>query len=152
MNPVLWLGVPWTALLLLALPAAVLFRIRFDFAARAARTLRARPWATRLLGAADLLLVVLLGGAAKGHRLLGVVALVLLLLLALLLFVGLAGAATDLGRRLRPAAPAESAASFALGWLVLAGVPLLPLFGPLVFLWMAAAAVGAPLLASSKGR
>lgn len=146
MNPVLWLGVPWTVLLLLALPTALLFRTRFDYAARAARATEERPWATRLLGAANLLLVVLVAGAAKSRPALGVAALVLLLLLALLLLAGLSGAAITLGRRLRPDAPADSAASFALGWLLLAGVPLLPLFGPLCFLWLAAAAAGAPLL------
>jgi hypothetical protein len=147
MNPVLWLGLPWTVLLLLGLPTAIVVHRRFDLPTRAERTLESRPYVTRLLGAADILLVVLVGSAARAHPAIGVVALVLLLLLGLLLLVGLSAVAISFARLLRadPDVP-DSPAAFTLGWLLLAGLPLLPILGPLYFLWFAAAAVGAPLL------
>jgi hypothetical protein len=135
------------SLLLLALPVAVLFRASTRVPERVAETLTAKPGLSLFLGAANLLLMAILGWAGNMVPLVGILAFLFLVALAIVIFIGLTSVATMIGRRLYGGDPrGNSVGAFTLGWLVLAGLTLLPLVGFLLHLWFAAKGVGAVVL------
>jgi hypothetical protein len=134
-------------LLLAALPLATILRARFALPANVAAVAEERPFVSVLLGAANILLVLLVFAASEGIPALGIVGALLGLALTVALALGLAAVAVGLGRRLfRDEARGESVGAFVLAWLLLAGLPLLPVVGFLVVLWFAARGVGAVML------
>ncbi|MHC4470869.1 MAG: hypothetical protein ACYS99_07875 [Planctomycetota bacterium] len=133
--------------LLAALPLATIVRARFSIPAKVAAAAEERPFFSVLLGAANILLVALVGAAAEGVPALGVVGGLLFLALAVATLFGLTAVSVSLGRRLfRDEARGESVGAFVLAWLLLAGLPLLPWVGFLILLWFAARGIGAVLL------
>jgi hypothetical protein len=139
-------------LLLAGLPLALVA------AARAGRALAAvdaaaaaSPLGSFLAGLGGAAAILLLLAASSTARVLGLAAVLALGVAAIVAFLGLAAEARDLGARLRgrPAAGAGGG-SLALGWVVLAGVPLLPVAGPLALLYLGLRAGGAALLALAR--
>ncbi len=148
------------ALLLLGLPFAVWLAARGgealrDVAGSAARS----PGRSLATGCGAALVTLFLLGASPAHAAVGLVAIAALLGFSGVLFVGLAAEARSLGLALRgtEAAPAEGAhapagGATALGWLVLSGLPLLPLAGFLVALYLGLRGAGAALLTAAARR
>jgi hypothetical protein len=111
-----------------------------------------RTVGARLLGAANIVLVVLVMAASEKASKLQPLALVLFLLLVLVAITGLRGVAANIGRRLfRGEGRGEGVGAFVLAWLLISGVSLFPIFGFAWLLWIMAAAVGAVPLASFGG-
>ncbi len=136
-----------TLLMLLALPFAVVVRT-LGVPEVLCTVVEERPHVSRLVGAADVVLVLVVAGASDTVTFLKPVALVLLLLLLLAAVLGLRAVAVNLGRRLfRDPARGASVGAFTLAWLLLSGLPLLPVLGFAWFLWMAVAGIGAVPLA-----
>jgi hypothetical protein len=139
------------ALVMLAgLPLALLAAARAGGApAKALGALRASPLASAIVGLLAGLGVILLASAAQGLPALGLPLLLVAAAVAAAAFVGLVAEARRLGGELRGRAPGEDpeGGSVALGWLVLAGLPILPVAGPPVWLYLALRGAGASLVA-----
>ncbi len=134
-------------LLLMAFPVALVCRAATNLPARVAATLTERPGAASLLGAANLMLMAILGWAGEQVAILGIISALFLIALAVAVFFGFTSVAVLLGRRLFGGGPrGETVGAFALGWLVLSGLTLLPIVGFLLHLWFAAKGVGAVVL------
>jgi hypothetical protein len=132
------------------LPLALLASARADRAAeRVEGALRSSPVACSLAGFAGGLAVVLLAAAARGIPALGLPLLLVATAMAAASFAGLVAEARRLGREVRGRAAGEGPAggSVAAGWLVLSGLPLLPVAGTFVFLYLALRGGGAVLVA-----
>ena len=84
-------------ILLLALPAAIVFRAGVRLPGRVADTLSARPVVSVLLGVVNVILLVLLATAGQANAAIGLVAAILWLALTVVALIGLCGAATRLG-------------------------------------------------------
>ena len=91
----------------------------------------------------------LLATAGEASPAIGVVAAILWLLFLVVVMVGLCGTATSLARRFRADA---GHGTFALAWLTISGISLLPIFGLLYLLWLVSGAIGGTLLALYTGR
>jgi len=140
-------GLP-ASLLLVALPLAVLARATLSLPGKIAVVLEEKPFACLLLGAANLLLVTLIAGAAGQLRVVKWIVLALVIAYLVAAFLGMTGNAARLGRRLyRNEEKGDGVGAFTLGWLILAGVPLFPVLGLFVLLWFLAKGVGAVILA-----
>ncbi len=141
--------------LLAALPMALLAAARVG--PRLAGILRASrdlPGRSFLVGLLAAVAVLLLAAAAGTSRAFGIPAVLALAAAAVLAFLGLVAEARGLGARLRGRDPAPGevdGGSVAVGWLVIAGLPLLLLAGPLVLLYLALRAAGASVLALAAG-
>jgi len=142
-------------LLLVAMPVALFVAsLAPGLVERAAQYRARRPVVTFLLGLGDTVALIAIGAAmAAIHPGLGVVTLLIAAALLAAAVVGLVGTARDLGDRLlalgeRPASPLRK---LCWGWLLLAGIPLLPILGALVLLYLAPGAVGAGHLAIQGG-
>lgn len=146
MNEQWQAGIAWALVLAAALPLAIVLRISTRIPERVAETLSAKPWIARAIGAADVLLCLLVAKAAPGQPALQAAAFLLWVLLAALALAGLAGVAVELARRLRPAVSAPGPGTYAIAWLLVAGLALLPIFGWLALLWFATGGIGATLL------
>jgi hypothetical protein len=139
--------------MLMALPVALVCRASTNFPARVAATLTEKPGAASLLGAANLMLMAILGWAGEQVAIIGIIGAVFLLALAIAVFLGFTSVAQLLGRRLFSGGPrGDSVGAFALGWLVLSGITLLPIVGFLLHLWFAAKGVGAVVLSLGSGK
>ncbi|MEN8149509.1 MAG: hypothetical protein ABFS86_06780 [Planctomycetota bacterium] len=136
-------------LLLLALPAALAFRAFAKFPDRIADTLSERPVVSVVLGVGNVVLLILLATAGKASPAIAVVAGILWVIFTVVALVGLTGAATNLARRFRTDA---RHGTFALAWLTISGVSLLPILGVLFLLWLVSGAIGGTLLAVYAGR
>ncbi len=133
-------------ILLLAAPAAVLLRATTALPSRVEAGLGARGHGARLLGALLFAAMIALLSAAK-HRGAGA-GTWLALAFGSLLLLGLAVVAVRTGRALfRDPGRGESVGAFVLGWLLLAGLSLLPVLGVLALLWQACLGLGALALA-----
>jgi hypothetical protein len=110
---------------------------------------------TFLLGLGDAIGLLAIGAVlAAVHPALAIVTLLLAAGLLAVAVIGLVGTARDLGDRLlalgdRPASPLRK---LCWGWLLLAGIPLLPVLGALVLLYLAPGAIGAGHLAFHGSR
>ncbi len=142
-------------LLLVAMPVALyVATLAPDLVERAATCRSRRPVVTFLLGLGDTVALLAISAAlAAIHPTLGIIALLIAAALLAAAVVGLVGTARDLGDRLlalgdRPASPLRK---LCWGWLLLAGIPLLPILGALVLLYLAPGAVGAGHLAIQGG-
>jgi len=142
-------------LLLVAMPVALyVASLAPGLVERAAACRARRPVVTFLLGLGDTVALLAIGVAlAAIHPALGIVTLLIAAALLAAAVVGLVGTARDLGDRLlalgdRPASPLRK---LCWGWLLLAGIPLLPILGALVLLYIAPGAVGAGHLAIQGG-
>ncbi len=155
-NPwVLWLTVLPALGLLGALPLALLVaarqRVPAPAAMEGARRLSLRSF---LVGVLAGVAILLLAAAGNSTPMFVPVALLALCAAGVLGFLGLVAEARVLGSELRGlASPAAGAAggSVALGWLVLAGLPLLFGAGFLVLLYMALRSTGATIIALAGG-
>jgi len=136
-------------LLLLALPAVVVYRAFARFPERIADTLGERPVFTVALGVAHVILLVLLATAGEASPAIGVVAAILWLVFLVVVMVGLCGTATKLARKFRADA---GIGTFALAWLTISGISLLPVLGLLYLLWLVSGAIGGTLLTVYAGR
>ena len=158
-KELLGLSLGLSAILLAALPMALLAAA--ESGARLARILEASrtgPVRSFLVGLLAAVSVLLLAAASGTSPAFGVPAVLALATAAILVFFGLAAEARGLGARLRGRDPGPGevdGGSVAVGWLVIAGLPLLILAGPLVLLYLVLRALGAALLvlaATSRGR
>jgi len=141
------------AVLLLALPAAIVFRAGVRLPGRIADTLTDRPVVSVVLGVVNVLLLVLLATAGEAVPAIGVVAGILWLVMMVVALVGLCGAATRLGRRMSgDGVNGDGLGRFTLGWLTISGVSLLPILGFVYFLWLLSGAIGGTLLTLYAGR
>ena len=146
-NSGVGVGIVTAVILLFTLPFATLLRARFSLVLRAAEATESRPYVTVLLGAANVLLVVLVAAASSAVPVIGIVALLLVIALFVGMIFGLCGVAVGLGRRLfRDEGRGESVGAFVLAWLVLSGLALLPWIGFFYLLWLASRGIGAFLL------
>ena len=143
------------ATLLVSLPLALLASARLGgILPRVREAVRATPGRSFLMGflvAVALLLLLTAAGASPFFR---IPALLALVASAFLVFLGLVAEARDLGCALRDRDPTTGSAeggSIAVGWLVLAGVPLLFVAGPLVLLYLALRSAGATAVAVATG-
>lgn len=137
------------AILLLAFPLATAVRAFHRAPVRIAEAAEGPGHAARILGLANLVLLLMVGSAAKGHRVLGIVAALLLLAFAILAFLGLSAVAVRLGRRLfRREERGDGVGAFALAWLILSGLSLVPVLGLLYLLWWLTWGVGETLFAT----
>jgi len=135
------------AILLLALPAAVVFRAGVRLPGRIADTLCERPVVSVLLGVANVILLVLLATAGQVNAGIGLVAGILWIIFLVVALVGLCGAATKLARRMaRDDAGGDGMGMFTLAWLAISGVSLLPVLGLVYLLWLVSGAIGGTLL------
>ena len=150
----------WTSLapaggMLAALPLALLAAARLPrAAARALDAGRRFPVRSILVGVLAALATLLLLGASKASPLFGLAGLLSLAAFGVLALLGLAAEARRLGCELRdadPAAPGTAGGATAVGWLLLAGMPLVLVAGPLVFLYLALRAAGASVMALAAG-
>lgn len=137
--------------LLAALPLALLAAAgagpRVPGILHAARRLPLRSFLVGLLAAVAVLLLLYASSASPAF---GVPAILALAAAAVLGFLGLVAEARGLGARLRGRDPAPGevdGGSVAVGWLVLAGLPLLVVAGPLALLYLGLRAVGASVIA-----
>lgn len=140
-----------TALLLLgALPLAIILRTASVPSAALAAAFEERAFLKRVAGVVVLVLLILaLSAGVKAPAVGGVLALVF----AAFLLVALAGTARYLGTRLfRDEARGDGVGAFTLGWLLLAGLSLLPILGFLAFLYYLAWGIGALVLDLFTGR
>ena len=134
-------------ILLMALPVALVCRASTSIPTKVAATLTERPGTAALLGAGNLMLMVILGWAGEHVEIIGIIAALFLLALGIAIFFGFTSVALLLGRRLFGNGPrGETVGAFALGWLVLSGLTLLPIVGFLLHLWFAAKGMGAVIL------
>ncbi len=111
---------------------------------------RGLPLRSFLVGMLAALAVLLLAAATNTSRLFLIPALLGLATAAILGFLGLVAEARRLGCELRgrdPSGDSVEAGSTAVGWLVLAGLPLLAVVGPLVLLFLALRGTGAAAVA-----
>jgi hypothetical protein len=139
-------------LLLLALPLAVVVRALHRAPTKIAESVRGPGHVARVLGLANIVLILLVLSGAKGSKVLGVIAVLLLLAFAIAAFFGLSAAAVNLGRKLfADEARGASVGAFALAWLLLAGLSLVPVLGSLYLLWWVTWGVGATLFALFGG-
>ena len=143
-------------LLLVAMPLALFVASSAPGLVERAAALRSRrPMLTFLIGLSDTVGLLAIGAAlAAVHPALGIVTLLLAAALLAIAVIGLVGTARDLGDRLltlgdRPASPLRK---LCWGWLLLAGIPLLPVLGALVLLYLAPGAIGAGHLAFHGSR
>jgi len=133
--------------LLLALPLAMLATARLHrWIPRVREAARATPLRSFLVGVLVALALLLLLAASGANPIFGIPAVLALVVSGFLTLLGLAAEARDIGCALRdrdPAAPGTEGGSAAVGWLVLAGVPLVVAAGPLVLLYLALRSAGA---------
>ncbi len=138
------------ACLLLAFPLAILATARLHrWIPRVREAAHATPLRSFLVGVLVALALLLLLAASGANSIFGIPAILALVVSGFLALLGLAAEARDLGCALRdrdPAAAGTEGASTALGWLVLSGVPLVLLAGPLVLLYLALRSAGAATL------
>ena len=135
------------AALPLALLAAARANSRLPGILDATRKLPLRSFLVGLLAAVAVLLLL---AASNASRVFGIPAVLALAAAAVLGFLGLVAEARGLGARLRGRDPAPGevdGGSVAVGWLVIAGLPLLVVAGPLALLYLAIRAVGASIIA-----
>ncbi len=115
--------------------------------------LAASPGISLLVGTtAALGTLVLLAGSGTSV-LVAVPALLATLALGVFGFLGLAAEARRLGAEVRGREPVPGGGeggNAAVGWLLLAGLPLLPVAGPLVLLYLSLRAAGAAILAVGR--
>ena len=139
------------AVILLALPLAMLATARLQrWIPRIRETARATPLRSLLVGIFAAVTVLLLAAANGANPIFGIPFVLAFGATAILGFLGFLAEARDLGCTLRdrdPAAPGVEGGSAAVGWLVLAGVPLVGGVGPLVILYLALRSAGAAALA-----
>lgn len=141
------------ALMLLALPLAIICRASTRITGRVSAALEEKPGIAPLLGAANLVLMAILGWAGGQVEIIGMIGAIFLMALAVAIFIGLTAVADLLGRRLFSGGPrGDSVGAFTLGWLVLSGITLLPIVGFLAHLWFAAKGVGAVVLSLGADR
>jgi hypothetical protein len=132
--------------LLLALPLALYVASTAPVLVTRSTEVRARrPLWSFLLGLADTVAVVALASAVGAHPLGGIAVLLLGAAVLACAVIGLVGSARGLGERLlaQGARPASPLRQLVWGWLLLAGLPLLPVLGVLVLLYLGLGAVGA---------
>jgi hypothetical protein len=128
----------WQCLALLLIPRVV-------EASRSAS--ERRPLLSPAVGTPNGLGLLLVGGAAANGGALGALfAMVLFFALLVLLAVGFAGKSEAVGRRLLAGSERGRAAHLTVGWLVIAGVSLIPIVGWVVLGWWALGAVGSATL------
>jgi hypothetical protein len=143
------------ALLLASLPLALLVAVRSGGPlARIRETVRRRSLASFAVGILAGLAVLLLLRATGASPWFGIPALLALAAMLVLGFLGLVAEARSLGCEIRGRDPAGGGAeggSVAVGWLVIAGLPLLLLVGPLVVLYLGLRAAGGAVLALAAG-
>lgn len=142
---------PILALVLLgAMPLAVILRTASVPSARLAAEMAEKAFLKRVVGVVVLVLLLLVSGlAAKVPQVAGVLGLIF----CAFLLVALAAPARHLGARLfGDEGRGDSIGAFALGWLLLAGVSLLPILGFLVFLYHLVWGIGALVLDLFTGR
>ena len=140
-------------IMLMALPLAIICRVSTRITGRVSRTLEEKSGTALLLGAANLVLMVILGWAGEQVQIIGIIGAVFLLALVISIFIGLTAVADLLGRRIFSGGPrGNSVGAFTVGWLVLSGVTLLPIVGFLAHLWFAAKGVGAVVLSLGSGK
>ena len=138
--------------LLLALPLAVVVRATCAFPEKIAGSFRERGHTKRFLGIAGLVVGLVLVNLLGRVPALGVVALLILLFLCIVVLAGLTVAGSHLGARLfGDAGRGRGVGAFVLGWLLLAGTALFPVFGLLTMLYFAVWGAGAILLALFGG-
>ncbi len=139
--------------MLMALPLAIICRSSTKITGGVSTALEERSGAALLLGAANLVLMAILGWAGEQVAIIGIIGFVFLLALAVAIFIGLTAVADLLGRRIFAGGPrSQSVGAFTVGWLALAGVSLLPIAGFLAYLWFAAKGVGAVVLSLGAGK
>jgi len=139
--------------MLMALPLAIICRASTRITGKVSAALEEKPGTALLLGAANLLLMAILGWAGEQVEIIGIIGFVFLLALAVAIFIGLTAVADLLGRRIFAGGPrSHSVGAFTVGWLVLAGVSLLPIVGFLAHMWFAAKGVGAVVLSLGGGK
>jgi hypothetical protein len=132
--------------MLLAAPAAILLRATTGLPSRVEAGLGVRGHGARLLGALLFAAMLVLLSVAKDRG--AGAGTWLVVAFGALLLLGLTVAAVRTGRALfREPGRGESVGAFALGWLLLAGLSLLPLLGVLALLWQASLGLGALALA-----
>jgi hypothetical protein len=152
-NPqgaILALGIPIAIATLAGLPLALLAVARAGTAtARIGEVIGASPLAATIVGSGLGAVALVLAAGAPANPALGIPALIAVAALALAAFAGLLAEARRLGGELRARDPSETidAGSTAIGWLVIAGLPLLPLAGPLAWLYLALRGAGASVVA-----
>jgi hypothetical protein len=141
--------------LLAALPVALLAAARLRAPLpRVARAARRLPLRSFLVGVLAGVAVLLLVAAGTNQPLFRIPAAAACFAAALLAFLGLVAEARSLGCELRgrdPGGDGVEGGSVALGWLVLAGVPLLILAGPVVLLYLALRGTGAAVIGLATG-
>jgi hypothetical protein len=145
-----------SAVVLAAMLPAVLFAAASPRAPvpRILSAVRALPLRSFLVGVLAGTAVLLLLAGSKASPLLGIPALLVLAVAAVLGFLGLVAEARGLGCALRgrdPGAGGAEGGSVAVGWLVLAGLPLLPVAGHVVLLYLALRATGGAVIGLTAG-
>jgi len=149
-------GAAFAVLLGAALPLAVLAAVRMPAVLeRVAGLSKSHPVRSAIAGAAFGLVVFFLLAGSAGRPAVLVAALALGAVLATLAFVGLAAESLSVGLALRGRDAGEGGprgGAVALGWLVLAGIPLLPFAGALVALFLMLRGAGAAFLAATTAR
>ena len=146
-----WMTLFPTCILLMALPLAILTRATLRLPLRIAGILEVNRFPAVLIGAGNLLLLVLLGWGAKRVPALGPVTAAVMLVLGAAALLGLTGVATNLARRLyRDEDRGGSVGAFTLAWLVVSGITLLPVAGLIVHLWLAAQGIGGVVLSMKR--
>jgi hypothetical protein len=140
-------------LMLAALPMALLAAARIPAPLlRMADRLAATPGRSLAVGASAALVTLVLLAGSGSSPLVAVPALLALAAISVLSILGLVAEARRLGAEVRgrePVAGAVEGGSATVGWLLLAGLPLLPVAGPLVLLYLTLRAAGAAILALS---
>jgi hypothetical protein len=141
--------------LLVALPLALLSAARLSSRIPgildASRRLPLRSFLVGLLAAVAVLLLLSAAGASPVF---GIPALLAGTAAAALGFLGLVAEARGLGGALRGRSPRPGeieGGSVAVGWLVIAGLPLLAVAGPLAVLYLGIRGVGASIIAMTAG-
>ena len=149
-GALLSLGIAIAAATLAGLPLALLLSARTGAApARTGEVIGASPLAATLVGSGLGVVALVLAAGMQTNPTLGIPALVAVALLAAASFNGLVAEARRLGGELRARDPSvgPDAGATAVGWLVLSGLPLLPLAGPLAWLYLALRGAGASVVA-----
>ena len=140
-----------TGAMLAALPLAILASVRLPGLLRPvlARS-TALPLRSFLVGLLAALATLLLLAASKASPIFGIAGVLSLAAASAFAFLGLVAEARRLGCEVRgidPSGDGAGGGSLALGWLVLAGLPLLFVVGPLVLLYLALRSTGATVVA-----
>jgi hypothetical protein len=151
----LWVTLIPASGLLAALPLALLAAARQRTPApRALESARRLSLRSFLVGVLAGVSVLLLAAAGAASPLFVTAAVIALAASGVLGFLGLVAEARALGCELRglaPAAEGTGGASVALGWLVLAGLPLIFGAGLLVLLYLVLRSTGASIIALAGG-